>query len=456
MSKKHGKHMKVPGFDAGGGRELVPSIDMGGGARTLGFGRAVGAGVEDVCSAIIADVADERQAVLWIQNVHFSGPQLDSNLVQTFDETEIDLLGDGQNVPGAVQVTSTGLDNGRATTPMLITGLFVWMEPPPYWYEVQGNAFARPTAAGANMVVSPDNYDQTLDTAVTGGTNALGLAAADTSFGPATMDYGGWIQRAILNLAQGFNLHWQFAINGPTFVNWPLRDIMWVANAAREDSAGVGSLNIMRHVNAMNGTYAGAPFSSADVFLPTNARRDGAATKGGAVVSTFALDRSGQMVTPMVGGIGLREIVGQNARFWGLERPIIMPRNTKLNIKLLAMDEVFQSQLVSELSVTNGLGLPTLPAPNTTIPPEITPFNNFGVTNTAANAGQTFLDLTKDSPPAQFNQTPRNGVRLFKWGDWTVRMGALGRELKEAEYQAACTDQGKSLLASTGCCIVGA
>lgn len=397
-------------------------------SRTIGVGRApdkdkIKSNRQDGCGDLISQIQSFKSCPVYnmpvIEQVRqtFSGPLLDADIQRTFGATW-DPFAQGLDPAGASFVETTMAQPGQLQTYTLVMAIGVHLEPEPYCWTAQGNAWNHP-AGTVNQPPSPDVF--------TGNDVANGALGASFTGGsptqtmlPAVLRWGWWINKALWCFARAYNLRWMIGQH-TNIMDEQLRHTAYMPPNAQEGSASSSQQDIITAVRQSNDYYGslGAAFE----FLKTDFLRLGSATSGGVNVGVFRPSRALEVVGATYGGGDLRSMIKNNSEFRELSLPYLITPGVPIGLKCQETDSVQAALMRSFFSITDGF--------NTTVPPQITDAADVLAALTAGGTGNVMLEQTFDAAPVLVPQQ-MNAQRVpFKGGEWKMGILLKGYEVDQ-------------------------
>ena len=396
-------------------------------ARTIGVGRApdkdlIKSNRKEGCGDLVATIQAFKSCPVYnmpvIEQVRqtFSGPLLDVDIQRTFGATW-DPFAAGLDPAGASFVETTMAQPGQLQTYTLVMAIGVHLEPEPYCWTAQGNAWNHP-AGNVAKPPSPDVFtgndiaNGALGAAFTGGTPTQTML-------PAVLRWGWWINKALWCFARAYNLRWMIGQH-TNIMDEQLRHTAYMPPNAQEGSASSSQQDIITAVRHTNDYYGslGAAFE----FLKTDFLRLGSATSGAVNVGVFRPSRALEVVGATYGGGDLRSMIKNNSEFRELSLPYLITPGVPIGLRCQETDSVQGALMRSFFSITDGF--------NTTPPPQVTDAADVLAALTATGAN-VMLEQTFDAAPVLIPQTVNAQRVPFKGGEWKMGILLKGYEVDQ-------------------------
>jgi hypothetical protein len=337
----------------------------------------------------------------------FKGPVTGAAAAKTLGAT-IDILGGGQNPAGPVSVQQTaGLINGQFQTHLFACAIGVKLIPDPLQFTAQGNAITTPAASA---IKNPSPNDFTVHDV----TN-VPLPASITK---ATLEYGWWLNYAMWNMVQAYNLRWTYGslIN---ILDEELRKTAFLPPNAQNGSVGAMDVDMLAIVRSMNDYYQNT-LGSLSEFQAIDLQRLGSTGAAGANVGSFRPTRDFELASAVMGGVDFHSGLSQNSEYRTLTNPYILdpgvPPGLVFEENNTTFGDVFRAYMRADQAVTGA-----------TVPPVFTEGALI-----AAGAGGPFNEQTLDSPPVTVAQTVSASRSLWKYGSAFMAIEIKGYEITKA------------------------
>jgi hypothetical protein len=381
-------------------------------------------GLGDLVSSILSCKACPTYNMPIIEQVRWTlgGPLLDSTIQQSFG-AEIDLFGSGKAVPGIAFVETTMAQPGQLQVPTLCCAIAWHLEPEPFEFTAQVNAWTRPVT-GTQAPPSPDVF--TLNDVNNG---ALGAALAPTGNTPASqimvpgvLQWGWWAAYAFWHMARGYDLRWKIGQH-TNIMDEVLRHTAYMPPNAQNGSTAGLNVDVTDFVRQTNNYYD--QLGTALIALKTDFLRLGSVNLAGANIGAFRPSRALQFVPTTVGGINLRELLGANSEFRKLTVPYLIQPGIPIGLICQEADTVEADQMRRWLSITQSQqsGIPPIEVDDANI-----------LATTTVNGGNTSREVVigAATPPtaADFvNQQVDTGTAIFKGGEGKITLAIKGFEV---------------------------
>lgn len=388
--------------------------------RSAGVG-GVREGLGDIVQAILSCKACPTYNMPIIEQVRWTlgGPLTDQTIQQSFS-SEIDLFGSGKAVPGIAFVETTMAQPGQLQVPTLACAIGLHLEPEPFEFTAQVNAWTRPTVP-AQQPPSPDVF--TLHDQVNG---ALGTAISGPTptqvMVPGVLQWGWWAAYAFWHFARGYNLRWKIGQH-TNIMDEVSRHTAYMPPNAQNGSTSGGQLDVTDFVRQTNNYYD--QIGTALNALKITHLRYGSTGPVATNLGVFHPSRALQIVNATVGGVNLRELLGANSEFRKLTVPYLVQPGIPIGLICQENDGVEADQMRRWLSITQGQ--------QAGIPPIETDDNNILATTTATGAGiANELVLNPGAPivPADLvSQAVDTGTAIFKGGEAKITLAIKGFEV---------------------------
>jgi hypothetical protein len=396
--------------------------------RTIGVGRApdkdaIKANRKEGCGDLIAQIQAFKSCPVYnmpvIEQVRqtYSGPLLDADIQRTFGATW-DPFAQGLDPAGASFVETTMAQPGQLQTYTLVMAIGVHLEPEPYCWTAQGNAWNHP-AGSVNKPPSPDVF--TGNDVANGALGAAFTGATPTqTMLPAVLRWGWWINKAMWCFARAYNLRWMIGQH-TNIMDEQLRHTAYMPPNAQEGSASSSQQDIITAVRQTNDYYGslGAAFE----FLKTDFLRLGSIGTGAANIGIFRPSRALEVVGVTYGGGDLRSMLKNNSEFRELSLPYLITPGVPIGLKCQETDSVQAALMRSFFSITDGF--------NTTV-------GNTQITDAAdiiagltASGGNIMLEQTFDAAPLTQSQSVPAQRIPFKGGEFKLGLLLKGYEVDQ-------------------------
>lgn len=342
----------------------------------------------------------------------YTGPLLDADVDRTFG-AKWDPFGAGENPAGASFVETTMAQPGQLQTYTLVCAIGLHLEPEPYCWTAQGNAWSHP-AAQVQQPPSPDVFTQN-DRA--NGALGANIAAGTEIFVPAELEWGWWINKAMWAFARAYNLRWMIGQH-TNIMDEQCRHTAYMPPNAQEGSASSSQQDIIDAVRQSNDYYDS--LGSALDFLKIDFLRIGSVGTGTANQGIFRKSRAFEVVGVTYGGGDLRSMLKGTSEFRALTIPYIITPGVPIGLFCQETDSVQANLMRRYLSITQGQ--------RGTTPPLIVDQANITPTITATGAA-VMLERTLDATPANVPQQNDAGRYLFKAGEFKMGLLVKGFEV---------------------------
>ena len=323
----------------------------------------------DSCLSCSFGVVPVIEQVTWTVQL----PLQDNELSATFGD-EIDVLTNSKSVIGVDAVDSTFIVNSILQTDMLVLGFGVHGYAEPMTFTTMGNALTPAPGSNATAVpISPDVFtvaDLVGGGSVTGPTgNALGLTSSIVqSLEPATFSWGGPAWDAIWHLMNAYQFQW-ITNQRELVIDELASDVAYYGPYAEAYAAGTSEVAVHEYAARANKRYS-QKLPTAGIFMPTNYRRFGSVSAGGAIAQATgnATSTDGRTTTyageglfhptrdfdlaPVTWG-GLKNAGGGAQPFRRLTKPCFLERGIPIGMFLRVVDQVHQNLMYEYMSVDN-------------------------------------------------------------------------------------------------------
>jgi hypothetical protein len=385
----------------------------------LGQVRNNNEGLGDLVSSILSCKACPTYNMPIIEQVRWTlgGPLLDSTITSAFG-AEIDLFGSGKVIPGIAFVETTMAQPGQLQVPTLCCAIAWHLEPEPFEFTAQVNAWTRPVV-GAQAPPSPDVFtlnDQThgsLGTAIAQGTQIMV---------PGVLQWGWWAAYAFWHMARGYDLRWQIGRH-TNIMDEILRHTAYMPPNAQNGSTAGLNVDITDFVRQTNDYYD--QLGTALIALKTNFLRVGSTGAAGANTGAFRPSRALQFVPTTVGGINLRELLGANSEFRKLTVPYLIQPGIPIGLVCQEADTIEANQMRRWLSITQSqqAGIPPIETDDANVLASTT-------INVSPTANEVVIGAA--TPPAAadlVSQQVDTGTAIFKGGEGKITLAIKGFEV---------------------------
>lgn len=349
------------------------------------------------------------------------GPQTDDSIRKNFG-SEVDIFCAGRDVTGIDCVTST-VCNGQLQTNMIALGVGVHIEPEPFRFTVDGNAWTHPTGTVAQPP-SPDVF-----TANDVNNGALGPAFVPGLIPPtpaaqtlmmAQLEWGWWAQYAAWHMVRAYNLRWRIGQHCNI-----MDDLLRNTAFTPGEGAGGGDsdVDVIDFVRRVNDRYDS--LGSAMNFLKVNRIRIGSVLAGAANVGIFRPSRDHERVPVGTGATPLGSALAGNSEYRKLCLPYVIKAGVGIGLVMEEVDSCQADIMRAYLSITQGFG-------GGIVPPVIT-----DAAHILAGSGAT------GSPPVAFERTldgfnvpqQMDSQRvIFKGGELKITLAVKGFEVGDDWY----------------------
>lgn len=392
-----------------------------GGART-------GLGACGVMDRIKSSMDSASYAMDTVHQVRWTlaGPITDPAIEKNFS-AEIDLFANSKSVEGVAFVESTMPQNGELNTHMLACAIGFHLEPEPFSFTVQGNAWSHPTV-GSTKPPSPDVY--TIADVVNGALGPLlGSLTPEEFIRPAILEWGSWANYVAWHLVRAYSIDWQIGTKW-NIINEVLRHTAYMPPSAQDGSSGNSDIDVLVAIARTNNYYD--QLGTSMDFLKIDFIREGVLTVGGVIATAFGEfrpSRAFELAGVTYGGMDLRHMLRGNSEFRKLDLPYIIGAGIPIGLVLNEVDNTQGNVMRDYLSITGGRwGQGQIPA--TIVDQE---FINFGPTvpGNASGIGVSPIMVEQSLDPAPVNvpQEVFSERVLFKMGDLKLSMLIKGREM---------------------------
>lgn len=388
-------------------------------AAGLGSPRTNQEGLGDLVSSILSCKACPTYNMPIIEQVRWTlgGPLLDSTVTQSFG-AEIDLFGSGKVVPGISYVETTMAQPGQLQVPTLCCAIAYHLEPEPFEFTGQVNAWTRPVV-GATAPPSPDTF-----TANDQGNGALGPAIDDGTqiMVPGVLQWGWPTAYAFWHMARGYDLRWKIGQH-TNIMDEVLRHTAYMPPNAQNGSTSGLNVDLTDFVRQTNNYYD--QLGTALIALKTNFLRVGSVNLAGVNRGVFRPSRALQFVPTTVGGINLRELLGANSEFRKLTVPYLIQPGIPIGLVCQEADTVEADQMRRWLSITQSqqAGIP---------PIETDDANVLATTSLAGALVSPEVVIGAATPPVLADVVPQQvdtGTAIFKGGEGKITLAIKGFEV---------------------------
>ena len=349
--------------------------------------------------------------------IHYPGA-LPPQAVQGSFGATINPFGASDSSPpaGASSVESTMAEPGKLQVNGLICGIGWHLEPVPWVWALQGNAFAAPTV-GTTKPISPDVFTAT---------DALTIL-------PAIVDFGAWQERFMYHMVRAYNLVWQMG-SRTNIVRDSLRFTAYMPSNAQDGSASNSMVESGYDINQGNEYYVDT-LNSPYIFLTQDRIRVGG-------VGTLATPNNessfrpyrGDLVPATYGGAGLRAYLRGNTDIRKLTVPYLMKPGIPIGLRADVSDSDEQAMMQAWVSATFQTG-GALPAT----------FTDFANINSGAGAAGNELQLDGTTVAAETTLAQR---LYFKFGPFKIAAVIKGFELTDDQVAALSDIDIQSAMAS--------
>lgn len=379
-------------------------------------------GLGDLVSSILSCKACPTYNMPIIEQVRWTlgGPLLDSTLTSAFG-AEIDLFGSGKNVPGIAFVETTMAQPGQLQVPTLCCAIAWHLEPEPFEFTGQVNAWTRPVV-GAQAPPSPDTF--TLNDQINGALGAaIGNPAPTQIMVPGVLQWGWWAAYAFWHMARGYDLRWKIGQH-TNIMDEVLRHTAYMPPNAQQGSTSGLNVDLTDFVRQTNNYYD--QLGTALIALKVDFLRVGSVNLAGPVnVGAFRPSRALQFAPTTVGGINLRELLGANSEFRKLTVPYLIQPGIPIGLVAQEADTIEADQMRRWLSITQ--------SQQAGIPPIETDDANVLATTTVpgANVSREVV-IGAATPPAAADfiaQQVDTGTAIFKGGEGKITLAIKGFEV---------------------------
>jgi hypothetical protein len=330
-----------------------------------------------------------------------------------------DLFGNTKNVEGVAFVESTMPQNGELNTHMLACAIGFHLEPEPFSFTAEGNAWTHPVVGQAKPP-SPDVY--TLADILNGAIGPLFAGAEPDQFmRPAILEWGMWANYVAWHMVRAYDLRWAIGTKW-NILDEVLRHTAYMPPSAQDGSSGNSQIDLLAAVRRTNDYYDA--LGTAFDFLKIDFIREGVLNNAGAPVGDFRPSRAFELAGVTYGGMDLRHMLRGNSEFRKLDLPYIIGAGIPIGLILQEVDSSQGDIMRDYLSITQGR------QGNGVIPPFIVDAANINAGGTVSGA-PVMLDQTLDTvfPPTTISASVFAERALFKMGDLKLSMLVKGREL---------------------------
>ena len=362
MAPNAAKRNRLPNSTTSIGLGQMPTFAQTGVGQMNPDARAL-----DSCLSCSFGVVPVIEQVTWTIQL----PLQDSELTSTFGD-EIDILTNSKSVIGVDAVDSTFIVNSILQTDMLVLGFGIHGYGEPATFTTTGNAFQGSTTPTSLVPISPDVF--TLADAGGGGliasgslpttANALGLSTGQT-LTPATLEWGGPVWNALWHLMNAYQFQW-ITNQRELVIDELASDVAYYGPYAEAYASGTSESPVAFYAGHVNQRYS-QKLPSAGIFLPTNYRRFGSVSAGGAIgIPEGNLGADPRTTTYAGEGVfhptrdfdlapttwgGLKNQGGCCQPFRRLTKPCFLERGIPIGMFLRVIDAVHQNLMYEYMSV---------------------------------------------------------------------------------------------------------
>jgi hypothetical protein len=392
-------------------------------AAGLGAPRDNREGLGDLVLSILSCKACPTYNMPIIEQVRWTlgGPLLDSTITQSFG-AEIDLFGSGKSVPGIAFVETTMAQPGQLQVPTLCCAIAWHLEPEPFEFTAQVNAWTRPVV-GVQAPPSPDVF--TLNDVINGALGAGiggGGRAGEEVMVPGVLQWGWWAAYAFWHMSRGYDLRWKIGQH-TNIMDEVLRHTAYMPPNAQNGSTAGLNVDVTDFVRQTNNYYD--QLGTALIALKVDYLRLGSVNLAGANIGAFRPSRALQQVPTTVGGINLRELLGANSEFRKLTVPYLIQPGIPIGLICQESDTVEADQMRRWLSITQSqqAGIPPIETDDANILATTT----IGGVNTSRE-----VVIGAATPPVAGDfviQQVDTGTAIFKGGEGKVTLAIKGFEV---------------------------
>jgi hypothetical protein len=348
----------------------------------------------------------------------FSGPLIDADIERTFG-AQWDPFAQGLDPAGASFVETTMAAPGQLQTYTLVMAIGVHLEPEPYCWTAQGNAWNHPPG-NVNQPPSPDVFSA--NDIANGALGAAFTGANPTqSLIPSELEWGWWINKALWCFARAYNLRWMIGQH-TNIMDEQLRHTAYMPPNAQEGSASSSQQDIVTAVRQTNDYYnsLGAAFE----FLKINFLRLGSVGTTAALNNgIFRMSRALEVVGATYGGGDLRSMIKNNSEFRELSLPYLITPGVPIGLKCQETDSVQAALMRAFFSISSGFSTGTVA--------QITDAADIVAGLTAGGSGNVMLEQTFDATPANVPQQTDAQRIVFKGGEWKMGILLKGYEVDQ-------------------------
>jgi hypothetical protein len=367
-----------------------------------------------------------------------AGPLSNSDTNKNFGPV-IDIFGH-TDPSGIDYVETTMAQKGELQTPTLICAIGCHLEPEPFCWEAQGNAWFHPGTSQQQKPPSPDVFTQNDRFNGALGPNFAG--ATPTQFlMPALLQWGYWANLAAWHMVRGYDLKWMIG-QKTQLLDECLRHTAYMPPNAQVGSASSSQVDIADPVRRVNQRYNNVLATTAE-FLKIDFIRLGSVTgtpfPTGVNGGLFRPSRAFEVVGATYGGMDLRSALysqlSGNSEFRQLTIPYFLNAGIPIGLKMEENDAIQGNLMRAFIDATQGQNASTPPLIADTSNVQdglVTPANLAGLTLTSA---LTMLELPLfPAAAAPVPQQVDTGRAVYKGGDLKVTLLVKGFEVDEDWY----------------------